>query len=237
MSNKSGASFSKYKDRVRAEQERWNLPRAPIQNQLFLVNFMDEYFGSNSFVMHEAESHIIHVDINVIYPTVFRQHWTLLTSGMSDLAMRNSGSKQKAHAEVSLCLPSDWPIHQDQKNWASPHRFWPFALLKKLARYPHIHKTSLSWGHLVGSVSTPVTLDPEQRFIGVLLVKPSTFPPGATQFKTHKGESIRILGVIPLLKDELIFGFENGPSALEKKMADANINEVLNVNRVSVVSV
>jgi hypothetical protein len=236
MANDSPTRFSKYKDRNRAEQKRWEEPPAPIRNLLSINSFMNQHFGPDSFVWHEIESHIVHVDVNVICPSTFRPHWTLLTFGMSDLAMQNPRGKIKSYAEVSLCLPAEWPISKIDTKWATPDRFWPVTVLKKPARYPHLHSTDLSWGHTVGSITEPVSLDPKGRFIGVMLIKPSTFPEGAEQFKNERGETIRVLGVIPLLTDELVFAKENGPPALEQKLFNAGVSEILDPDRKSVVS-
>lgn len=130
MSNESRTRYSKYKERVRTEQERWDGPPAPVQNLLSIVKFMDQNFGSDSFVLDESGSRIVHVDVYVIYPSIFRSHWTLLTSGMSDLAMRNPRSKEKSYAEVCLCLPNEWPTSQSDMKWATPDCFWPIGVLK-----------------------------------------------------------------------------------------------------------
>jgi hypothetical protein len=61
---------------------------------------------------------------------------------------------------------------------ATPEFFWTIALLKQVARYPHRNSTWLSHGHTVENTERPNSLDPGNRFAGVLLMKPQWLPKG-----------------------------------------------------------
>jgi len=147
------------------------------------------------------------------------------------------GLSKLALAEVCLCLPGDWPIGQEDMQWATPEFFWPIKVLKQLARYPHLHETWVSEGHTIGSIERPEPLDPAERFVGLILLEPMTFPKGANQVLADSGREIRYLRIVPLLKEELAFKMENGSRALADLLKAVRVTELLNIHRPSVIGV
>ena len=99
--------------------------------------------------------------------------------------------------------------------------------LKSVARYPHVNQTWLAWGHSIGSEGDE-PLDEIGRFVGLVLLAPATFTVGGEELKAADGRTIRFLAVIPLLKEELPFKPEHGVDALEEKLREAGITELLN---------
>ena len=87
----------------------------------------------------------------------------------------------------------------------------------------------------MGSVERPEPLDSETDFTGILLLKPATVPEGADEVKTRDGRTIRYLGLIPLLEEEMSFGQRFDSDALEEELIEAGITELLNPQRLSVV--
>ena len=232
-----GSAFSRFKDKARALVERQKSPPAPIQNLRVVTDHIQKYFGLNFFTLHEEKSTVVHLDVHVVLPSAPRPYYTLLTSGMSDRAMRGLRSAAKsALAEVCLCLPKEWPIGQKDMEWATPEFFWPIVVLKNVARYPHVHETWLAAGHTIGSSQQPMALDPENRFVGLILVKPRSFSEEAQQITVADGREIQYLAIIPLLKEELTFKLELGADALDEKLNAAGITELLNPHRRSVIS-
>jgi hypothetical protein len=138
-------------------------------------------------------------------------------------------------AEVCICLPGAWPLAIDDFRWREPKFFWPIAVLKNAAKYPHIHQTWFSWGHTVGRTERPEPLDSATEFTGIMLLKPATFPEGADQVETEDGRTIRYLALIPLLENEMNFRQEFGSDALEDKLIEAEVTELLNPQRLTVV--
>jgi hypothetical protein len=231
-SKRRASAFSRFKDKARALDERLKSPVAPIQNLLAITSHIERYFGNDFFVLDEDKSTLVHTDVNVVLPSLIRPYYTLLTSGMSDRRMKvRRGVTDSALAEVCLCLPKEWPISQNSMDWATPEFFWPIAALKKVALYPHLHETWLSRAHTIGSVEHPSRLDPQGRFIGVLLLEPLIFPAGAERVAAEAGGEIRYLAVIPLLQPELAFKLKFGTDALEKQLTAAHVTELLDPRR------
>jgi hypothetical protein len=235
-SKRRGSAFSRFKDKARALDERLKSPAAPIHNLLAITSHVEKYFGSDFFVLHEEKSNLVHLDVNVVLPSRARPFYTLLTSGMSDRKMRvRRGVADSSLAEVCLCLPKEWPINRHDMKWATPEFFWPISALKRVALYPHLHGTWLSRGHTIGNIEHPNRLDPESRFVGLILLEPLTFPEGAKRVTGEDGAEIPYLAVIPLLQPELIFKLKFGTDALEKQLTASNFTELLDPRRHSVI--
>jgi hypothetical protein len=236
LDDRTRSRFSRFKAKARLLMERRNNPPASVRNLNAITRHIEKCFGSNFFVLHERKSTTVHIDVNVILPSPTQPYYSLLTSGMSDLGMQGARGPVKL-AEVCLSLPSDWPISKNDMEWATPEYFWPIAVLKQVARYPHLHGTTLSRNHTIGSIDRPEPIDPAGRFVGLILREPVTLPKGAEQLKTDDGRDIKYLGIIPLFRDELAFKLEHGSGALEDKLSAANVTELLNTHRQSVISV
>ncbi|MGA7223943.1 MAG: suppressor of fused domain protein [Candidatus Acidiferrales bacterium] len=204
----------------------------PIRYLSSITNHIEKHFGTDFFVLHEEKSSTVHVDVHVVRPTRTRPFFTLLTSGMSDLDMKiPKGLDDLALAEVCLCLPPDWPLAMDDFRWREPQYFWPIRILKQAALYPHTHQTWFSWGHTVGSADQPRPLSPETNFTGIILLHPATFPEGAAEVETEDGRTIHYLAAIPLLLEEMTFQQTFGADALEEKLIEADITELLRPKR------
>jgi hypothetical protein len=208
----------------------------PIRYLPTITDHIERYFGTDFFVLDEKKSSVVHVDVHVVRPTPTRPYFTLLTSGMSDLDMRvPAGLEDLALAEVCLCLPKEWPLAMDDFGWREPRYFWPIAILQQAARYPHINQTWFSWGHTVGSVERPEPLHVETRFTGLVLANPATFPEGADTVETKDGRAIHYLALIPLLEQEMKFKQKFDSATLQQKLKEADVTELLNPKRSSVV--
>ena len=237
MRRRRGSAFSRFKDKARAFVERQKNPAAPIKNLRAINDHIQKYFGEKFFVLHGKKSAVVHIDVNVVLPSATRPYYTLLTSGMSDRTMRvPRGVAGSSLAELCLCLPKEWPISQEDMKWATPEYFWPIAALKEIARYPHLRQTWVSLGHTFGSIEHPEPLDPESRFVGLILLRPLTFPKGAEQATAEDGREIQYLAIIPLMRGELAFKLDADADALSKRLMAAGVTEVLNPGRQSVVS-
>lgn len=208
----------------------------PIRYLKSISRHVEKYFGRDSFVLHEHESHTVHIDLHVVAPNAVRPHFTLLTSGMSDLDMHPpEGLENHALAELCLCLPPSWPLSMTNFGWREPNYFWPISLLKGAARFPHEHKTWFSRGHSLSGADGFIPRQAAVGFTAVYFTIPQNFPDGADQLLTAEdGRSIQFLAAIPLFPQELAFKEKHGAEAFEEELQAAGINELVDPHRASV---
>jgi hypothetical protein len=209
----------------------------PIRYLETITKHIERHFGTDGFVLDENKSSTVHVDVHVVPPNHSRPYFTLVTSGMSDLDMHTPAELEEfALAELCLCLPADWPLSMTNFGWREPKYFWPLAILRRIARYPHRHKTWLSWGHTIGNVEHPEPIAADANFTGIMLLNPQTFPEDADKVTTEEdGRTINFLAVLPLLPPELEFARKLDSDSLEEKLFEAGVTELLNPNRPSVI--
>jgi hypothetical protein len=211
-----------------------NVP-TPIRYLPAISEQIHAHFGDDSFVLHEATSSTVHVDLHVVRPNPQRPYFTLLSSGMSDLDMAVPPEYEElALAEVCLCLPDDWPLGVHGSDWRKPEYFWPLRLLYETARYPHQQGTWLYWGHTLGGSDAPLPFGVPTDFTGAIILPPQTFSEAAMSVKTHDGRTINFLAIVPIHSKEMNFRFENGSEALARKLFEAGVNELLRPDRPSV---
>lgn len=208
----------------------------PIRYLETINKHIERHFGADGFVFHEDKSSTIHVDVHVVPPKASRSYFTLVTSGMSDLAMHMpKGLEALALAELCLCLPKHRPLSMTDFGWREPQYSWPIAILQQTARYVHRQETWFSWGHTIGSVEHPTPIDAEGHFTGLLILNPCTFPEGAEKVTTKEdGRTIHFLAVVPLLPPEMELARKQGSDALEEKLIEAGVTELINPQRESV---
>jgi len=155
---------------------------------------------------------------------------------MSDLDMHTpDGFEDLALAELCLCLPADWPLSLTNLAWREPRYFWPINFLQQSARYPHRHKTWFSWGHVVEGLEYWLHADAGVNFTGMFLLKPQTFPEGADKLTMENGRKVYYLAIVPLLSREIAFDKNHDSSALEEKLFEAGVTELVNPQRESAV--
>jgi hypothetical protein len=136
------AEILRHQQRVEPEQ------LASIDAELIeaVSSHLARHFGPDGTVLHEIVSDLVHVDIHVVPATVDRKWLTLVTSGMAERPMdAPPGAEDCRYAELLLALPADWPT--DEASLKDERYWWPFRLLKQLARFPHEYRTWLWLGH------------------------------------------------------------------------------------------
>jgi hypothetical protein len=119
--------------------------RAAVADQAALQaidDHIERHLGPVDFVFHQLASDLVHVDLHVVPPSDERPFLTIVTSGMSDLAMTGpDGAEELRYAELMIALPSDWPLDPDALKNERHH--WPLRALEFLARLPHQHDSWL----------------------------------------------------------------------------------------------
>jgi Suppressor of fused protein (SUFU) len=203
----------------------------PSRNLKAIARHVETHLGSDLVVMHEIVSSVIHVDVYVIRPSAERDYWTLLTSGMSDLDMKIPDELPLSPMmELAICLPSHWPLDGTDPRWKQPNFFWPIAELKRTAMYPHLCETWLTVGHSIEPADGDLAGD---RFAGHLVRPLQILPKGFEELTSDDGRTIGIYAMCPLLPAEMQFKLNHGYKALEEKLMQAGVTELLDPARPS----
>ena len=194
-----------------------------------ISDHVERHFGKVPTVMHEIVSMHAHIDLHVVVPTKERPAITVVTSGMSERPMANG-----KYAELMLILPPSWPMLGDPA-LETPEGYWPYRLLKELARLPHEYATTLQVGDTVPHGDPPEPYSRNTELCGALIA-PMVAPndEGAETIR-YDGREIDLLSVWPLYDDEMRVKLDDGLDRLFDLLDEARIMEILNENRPSVV--
>ncbi|MBM3797478.1 MAG: suppressor of fused domain protein [Acidobacteria bacterium] len=119
----------------RAKAAISGLPSDAGGNLAAITRFGESALGEVTQALHEIHSPDLHIDVLHFAPNSERDFHYLITSGMSDRAMTDSGvAIDEPFWELTIALPGHWQINaaaaKDAALWA------PIRLLKELARYP-----------------------------------------------------------------------------------------------------
>jgi Suppressor of fused protein (SUFU) len=213
--------------------QSWVPPDLSQSNLAAVDAHIEEHLGQVDFVWHELVSDLVHIDIHVIKPTPQRNWYTLVTSGMSDRPMHSpEGAEDYRYAEVMMCLPPTWKLGQE--HFKDEQNYWPIRWLKMLARLPHEYNTWLSYWHTVPNGDPAEPLANNTSLVGIMLVPPMTTHPEFGELLVPPTHTIRFLAVIPLTADEMAFKLSAGASELFDRLERANVTELLNPARKSV---
>jgi hypothetical protein len=194
---------------------------------------IERHWGKVDEVLHEIMSDYVHIDIHVIRAIEERPYHFLLTSGMSDRPMTvPEGAEEWGYTELLLALPPSWPV--DFESFKDERNYWPIRLLKKSARFPHIHGTWLSYGHTLANEHPPEPYAPDVSFCGAILSPPFLCDQAAWQLEISPEKRINFFSLIPIYEEELRFAWSNGSDALFKRFDEINLNELISKKRKNV---
>lgn len=175
-------------------------------------------FGEFEYVFHEIVSSDIHVDICVIPPSEGRDFYSLVTMGMGAYKMNVPEELREyklERAELAIALPGNWQL--DEESMKDERWYWPFRLLKTLARLPIESDTWLGFGH---------TIDNQSPFAGntklcaSMLIGPKCVNEDCEVCILQGGEVINFYQVIPLYSEEMEYKLEYDADALIERMSD-----------------
>ena len=194
---------------------------------------IERWIGKPATVFHELISDKVHIDVHIVPPSDKFPFYTLVTSGMSDLRMHPPEQfKDKAYAELFLCLPRDWKM--SDQDWKASRYYWPIRALKFLARFPHQYDTWLWYGHTIPNGDPPAPVDASTRLSGFILLRPHHIPSGFHELRINDEKTIRFFAVVPMYGEELALKLQKGAEAFDSALVDAGYSELLNPARPSV---
>jgi hypothetical protein len=196
-------------------------------------------FGEPVTVFHEIVSDVVHLDVHLVPPTSGREWWTLFTTGMSDRPMTvPPGAEELRFAELMVKLPPSWEMQRLQVTPPPPdveRWYWPMRELKKLARLPHEYSTWLGFGHSIPNGDPPAPFAPDTGLCGWVLLPPLEVPPEARQVRLQDGNVVHLYVLHALHRDEMELKLSRGMDALLDLFERANLSEVLDPGRPSLV--
>lgn len=207
-----------------------------VDNIEAISNHIEKNIGKIHCVFHEVISDLVHIDVHWVKPTEKFPFHSLVTSGMSDIAMKTpEGLEQNQYAELCILLPENWKI--DGANYElmtevfkEEINYWPVRWLKTIARFPHEYDTWVGHGHTIpnGMEAEPYAANTK---LGCMLLLPSISL--GTQFFELKitEKIIRFYCLYPIYKEEMEFKLKNGSDALIDKFEKYNISDIVDINR------
>lgn len=160
-------------------------------------------------------------DVLHVRPVSSRPYHTLITSGMSDVAMPVPPDVDAPHRiELMMTLPERWKFAD-----------WPVLHLQLLSRIPREQPdTWLGWGRTVPNGDPPQPLAPRTELRGVIIA-PSLLVPIAFYELNLDGERVAFYSAIPLYREELQLQAHEGMAALLERLVQNDINDVVDLQR------
>ena len=186
---------------------------------------VEKHFGTVAGIYHELLSVYVHVDLYIVRPTKKRPVTTVVTCGMSQRPLPDG-----RHAELMLVLPPAWPTLGDP-GFETPAGFWPYRLLKELARFPHEYGTVLWGGHTIPNGDPPRPYGPNTELCGALLGPIVHAESASAHTISHDGCDINLFAVWLLHADEMAFELEHGAGELFDLLDQAGVSELVHADR------
>lgn len=196
-----------------------------------IEQFITTYFGEFPSVWHEIVSPDIHVDICIVPPNEKQDYYFAVTMGMGAYAMQVPEELRGKHLEravLCIALPRDWQFDMEDETC-----YWPIRLLKGLARFPRECETWLGWGHTIDNQNEYAD---DTGFSGCMLIEPQNTPEEDCICKLDEDCHVNFYQIIPLYREEMIFKQENNADQLLDRMAEAEIDSVVDIDRYNVAS-
>lgn len=188
------------------------------------------YWGNVDEVFHEIASDYVHIDIHLVRATANRPYHVLITSGMSDRPMKvPEGSEECGYSELVMALPATWPV--DYASFTDEKVYWPFRILKQVARFPHLHQTWLWYRHTFANSEPPEAYADDTSFCASILSLPMLCSQEGVRLRISPEKEIQFLSLVPIYYEELKFAWESGSDALFERLDEINLNELVDKGR------
>lgn len=215
-----------------------------------LLAHFARWIGPATQVFHERKSELVHIDVHVIgarpeYPFV-----TLFTTGMSQRPMPGAPrcvcGKCAQRVELMMTLPCTWELPPPACGChpgAAParsvrkrtliDRMWPVRELFATARYVHRRSTYIDQGHTLPNGNPPRSYGKGTRFCCTLVFPSAIAPPEIASVVGPDGETIHVLALWPLYREEVELKLSRGNDALLERLARSGVSELVDVRRVN----
>ena len=233
MSDEISEGGSRYIQHNHPEKEGLTPPDMSDSSMEAISQHIEAHIGPAENVFHEVLSDLVHIDVHIVAPRPERPYYTLVTSGMSDLPMAPPPDRSEFRfSELMICLPASWPMGSD--NFSNEDNYWPVRGLKWLARFPHVYKTWLWWGHTIPNGNPIKPFMANFAASSWLLTQPMTVSRDFFQLKVREDKTIFFHAILPLFPDELELKLKKGTEEFLQRFERAKYSEIVNVRRKSV---
>jgi len=193
------------------------------------------FWGEVAYVLHPPISaDDRHIDIHIIPPRSDDPHYTVFTTGMSEVAM-NAPEGEPALVELMMRLPQDW---HDTLLWEIPadaQEYWPINVIQYLARFPEQYETWLGHGHTVPNGDPPQPMVDGSPFTCIFVCDPPNSDRGFGRIALAEGRFIQVYALLPITTAEMNLCIEQGENPMLAALSDAGVGYVINAARKSVI--
>lgn len=191
---------------------------------------IETYIGPITMVFHEIISHLVHIDVYHIEATEERPFHTLITHGMSDLAMNTpEDCEEWQYAELMCFLPPEWDLSEEGVK--KDVNYWVVENLKYLARFPHEFDTWLAYGHTVQNGDPIEPFYETTKLCASLIIPTMMLEEEFSALKIRDDKIINIYNVFPIYKEEMDYKMKHGIDKLLEKFDEKGFTDVYDLNR------
>lgn len=221
----SGAPIFRYTD----GEKEWEAPHGEECIEQ-ISEHIERHIGKIDTVFHELLSDTVHIDIHHVLPTNEKPFHTLITSGMSDLAMNVPDKVDSPrYMELMVTLPEQWKFGEEafkDEAW-----YWPVRQLKYLARFPHKYSTWLGWGHTIPNGDPAEAFADNTKLSGIIILPSVTVPEEFHNLRINEDKTIVFFSIVPLYDEEMSLKLNKGSAPLLEKFDKYGINDIVGINR------
>ena len=176
---------------------------------------------------------VISLEILWVEPSETRRFHTLVTCGMAERPMcPPSEAADLRFAELSICLPPDWPIDLGRTGFCATT--WPFQVLGNVAHYAHENETWVWFGHTLGAPVAGRSFAPDTRLACAALGDPLAFPFPFRIMEMADDRLVYVFNLIPIYAEEQRLAMWRGTDFLLDRLEEKGMTGVLDIHRQSV---
>jgi hypothetical protein len=195
-----------------------------------ISDHIEAHLGKIESVLHEIISDTVHIDVHLVKPSEDFPFARLVTSGMSDLAMKiPEGVEVPRFVELLMTLPGNWRL--DQGSFQEEVWYWPVRLLKGLARLPHKYSTWLGYGHTVPNGNPAEPYASSTQLCGAIILPSVTVPDDFHRLRIDESKEIAFFSVVPLYDEEMNLKLRAGSDELLDRFDRMHVNDIVDPMR------
>lgn len=194
-----------------------------------IVEHLERHLGPVQQIWRNADGPASRIDVAHIAASETRPVHTLITIGMSSVAMHvPAGVDAPQRLELMMTLPSEWRLDEEamrEEEWT-----WPVGELRRVARRPSETDSWLGWGHVVANGDPPRPYASNTRLCGVVIVPSLHVPLSFYELSTQAG-GIAFFAAVPLYKEEMELAQNKSAQFLFEKLLDHEVRDLVDLKR------